>query len=44
MAISIIKMLGEKYGVSPTPAEVHLAMGRGQPYVQHTIALRIKKV
>jgi len=44
MAMSVIKMLGEKYNVAVTPAEIHLAMGRGHPYVQHTIAMRVKKV
>lgn len=44
MAMGVIKMLQEKYNVSPTPAEVHLAMGRAHPAIQHTIFLRCKKV
>lgn len=43
MAMGVIKMLQEKYGVSPTPAEIHLAFGMAHPSVQHTIFLRAKK-
>lgn len=44
MLMGVLKMLQDKYGVSPTPAEMHLAAGRAHPHVQHTVALRIKKV
>lgn len=43
MTMGIVKMLQEKYNVSPSYAELHLAMGRAHPWVQHTIALRVKK-
>lgn len=44
MLMGVLKMLQEKYNVSPTPAELHLAAGRAHPHIQHTIALRVKKV
>jgi len=44
MLMGVHKMLQEKYNVSPHIAELQLAAGKAHPMVQHTIALRCKKV
>lgn len=43
MALEIIKLLAKKYNITVPIQEIHLAMGKGHPGVQHTIALRCKK-
>lgn len=44
MARGIWNLLNEKYKLSVPMQELHLAMGRGHPYIAHTIAMRCGKV
>lgn len=43
MAVGISKMLSEKHGVEVSHWEIHLAMGKSHPGVQHTVFVRARK-
>lgn len=43
MAVQIAKDVNDRFGVNLTPWDVHLSMGKGHPWVQHTIFLRSLK-
>jgi hypothetical protein len=38
------EMIKQKYGVAVSHWDMHLAMGKSHPHIQHTIALRCVKV
>lgn len=43
LAVQITKDINEKFGTNVTPWDVHLSMGKGHPFINHTIFLRAVK-
>lgn len=43
MAVGISKMISEKHGIEVPHWDIHLAMGKSHPHVQHTVFVRARK-